>query len=131
MVVNVIHCCPQDLPERVFEQLVISTRKSSSILTPDSDMNTSEDQQQGQGSLGPILSENGWIAVYGPYLNDDGTYKSKADEEVGPSLTTQFPPASSTIRPTRLTTLYSLLPRCFTFFLPVEQTEALVGPDPG
>lgn len=81
MVVNVIHCCPQDLPERVFEQL-----SSSSISSIDSDTNTNEEQEQEeeQGSVGPILSENGWIAVYGPYLNDDGTYKSKADEEVSP-----------------------------------------------
>jgi hypothetical protein len=32
----------------------------------------------------PLLQEVGWVAVYGPYLADDGTYKSPGDEEVGP-----------------------------------------------
>lgn len=50
---NVIHCCPEGLPERVFREL----------------------------STKAILGEQGWIAVYGPYLADDGTYESPADEE--------------------------------------------------
>lgn len=60
--VNVIHCCPEGLPERVFRELARASSDGSDAR--------------------PILREEGWIAVYGPFLSDDGTYKSPSDEEV-------------------------------------------------
>jgi hypothetical protein len=60
----VIHCCPEGAPEHVFRQLA---HTETGIR---------------------ILKEGGWIAVYGPYLADDGSYKSQGDEEVStPSQT--------------------------------------------
>lgn len=64
-IVNIVHCCPEGLPERVFRELSYS---SSSAGT----------------SGEPLLADAGWIAVYGPFLSDDGTYKSLADEQVRP-----------------------------------------------
>jgi hypothetical protein len=56
--VNVIHCCPEGTPENVFRQLA-----------------RIDDEVR-------LLRQGGWIAVYGPYLADDGSYKSQGDEEV-------------------------------------------------
>jgi hypothetical protein len=70
LTVNVVHCCPEGAPENVFRQLAsppsISGSASSTILSS------------------PLLEAGGWVAVYGPYLADDGTYKSPGDEEVSP-----------------------------------------------
>jgi hypothetical protein len=58
--VNVIHCCPEGTPEHVFRQLSRATDDDGSTL----------------------LKQGGWIAIYGPFLADDGTHKSTGDEEV-------------------------------------------------
>lgn len=54
--VNIIHCCPVDTPEGVFRHA--STTLAVAGKKPQ------------------------WIAAYAPWLNDDGTYKTAADEEV-------------------------------------------------
>ncbi|WVF66888.1 hypothetical protein IAT40_001631 [Kwoniella sp. CBS 6097] len=59
LMINVIHCCPPNLPEEVFRHL--------SPLTED-----------GKGLLDP---SNGFIVGYSPFLNDDGSYKSAGDEK--------------------------------------------------
>lgn len=53
--VNLVHCTPEGLPEHVFRNLA---------------------PEHG------ILAPRGWIAAYGAYLNDDGTYRSVGDEKV-------------------------------------------------
>lgn len=100
-IVNVIHCCPEGLPEKILEHLSLSSSSSSSAGI-ESDQKPkptkmakpskkkSESQEATRNGTGPILSENGWLAIYGPFLADDGSYKSKADEEVRP--THPFPP---------------------------------------
>lgn len=70
MIVNVIHCCPDGLPERVFQHL-------ASAPCPE----VAHTQVQLGGGL---LKPGGWIGVYGPFLADDGSYRSPADEEVSP-----------------------------------------------
>ncbi|KAK1920977.1 hypothetical protein DB88DRAFT_501735 [Papiliotrema laurentii] len=59
IMLNLVHCCPEDVPENIFKHL--------SPLSP----------------AGPRLLDpnHGWIAAYGAYKNDDGTYKSPGDEE--------------------------------------------------
>ena len=57
-----IHCCPEGTPEHVFRQLAHAESGTR------------------------ILRKGGWIAVYGPYLADDGSYKSQGDEEVSQNL---------------------------------------------
>lgn len=59
--VNLIHCCPLDAPENIFRHL--------------SPINPSIETKL-------IDTSNGWIAAYGPWLNDDGSYKSDSDEKV-------------------------------------------------
>lgn len=60
--VNLVHCMPEGAAEDVFRNL--------SPLTP-----------AGRKLLGPC----GWIAAYGAYLNDDGSFRSEADKKVGSS----------------------------------------------
>jgi hypothetical protein len=57
----VIHCCPEGIPQHVFRNLSTISKDGRSLLKP-----------------------GGWIAVYGPFLADDGSYKSQGDEEVSP-----------------------------------------------
>ncbi|WWC60099.1 uncharacterized protein I303_102663 [Kwoniella dejecticola CBS 10117] len=60
LMINLIHCCPVELPEQVFEHLSpINARLVHK----------------------PLESDRSWIAAYGPWLNDDGTYKSSEDEK--------------------------------------------------
>ena len=54
--VNIVHCCPADLPEKVFEHA--ATTLASGGVFP-------------------------WVAMYSPWLHDDGSYKSASDEQVG------------------------------------------------
>jgi hypothetical protein len=56
-VVNLIHCLEEHLPERIFEN-----------LSPGADR--------------PLLAPRGWIAAYGAFKQDDGSYKSEKDEKV-------------------------------------------------
>jgi hypothetical protein len=86
----------------VFEQLSFTTpQPSGSGIDPSSTSNSyprtdqvshqvREDIGNEEGD-GPLLADDGWIAVYGPYLNDDGSYKSKDDEEVRPPHTITKP----------------------------------------
>ncbi|KAK6907139.1 hypothetical protein I203_101129 [Kwoniella mangroviensis CBS 8507] len=60
VMINLIHCCPLDAPENIFRHL--------------SPVNPSIDTKL-------IDTKNGWIAAYGPWLNDDGSYKSDSDEK--------------------------------------------------
>ncbi|WWC87681.1 uncharacterized protein L201_002572 [Kwoniella dendrophila CBS 6074] len=60
ILINVIHCCPITLPEEVFKRLSPINPSSCPKL---------------------IDTSKGWIATYGPWLNDDGTYKSEGDEK--------------------------------------------------
>lgn len=55
LMINIIHCCPVDTPEGVFRHA--STTLAVAGKKPQ------------------------WIAAYAPWLNDDGTYKTAADEE--------------------------------------------------
>lgn len=57
--VNLIHCMPLGAPEEIFKHLTVPSSDSS------------------------LLVDGGWIVAYGPWLNDDGSYKSQADQEVG------------------------------------------------
>ena len=57
-IVNIVHCCPEGTPEHVFRQLALADEGAQ------------------------LLRRGAWIAVYGPYLADDGSYKSPGDEEV-------------------------------------------------
>ncbi|WVQ94496.1 hypothetical protein IAU59_001575 [Kwoniella sp. CBS 9459] len=59
LMINVIHCCPSQLPEEVFKHLSPLTREGRAMLDPVS----------------------GFIVGYSPFLNDDGTYKSAGDEK--------------------------------------------------
>lgn len=54
--VNLVHCCPEGVPEHVFRNLSPRTAEGRRVLVP-----------------------NAWLAVYGAYLNDDGTFRSEGD----------------------------------------------------
>ncbi|BEJ05422.1 hypothetical protein CcaverHIS641_0212390 [Cutaneotrichosporon cavernicola] len=56
IMVNLVHCTPEGLPEHVFRNL--------SPLTPEGRR---------------VLAPGGWIGVYGAYLNEDGTFRSEGD----------------------------------------------------
>ena len=58
-IVNLLHCCPVGVPEKIFKHLS-PQNGNEAILDP----------------------RNGWVAAYGPWLNDDGSYKSQADRDV-------------------------------------------------
>ncbi|WWC99102.1 hypothetical protein V866_005997 [Kwoniella sp. B9012] len=60
IMINLIHCCPLDAPENIFRHL--------------SPINPSIETKL-------IDTKNGWLAAYGPWLNDDGSYKSDSDEK--------------------------------------------------
>ncbi|WVQ62789.1 uncharacterized protein L199_000937 [Kwoniella botswanensis] len=60
IMINLIHCCPLDAPENIFKHL--------------SPINPSIETKL-------IDTKNGWLAAYGPWLNDDGSYKSDSDEK--------------------------------------------------
>lgn len=57
--VNLVHCTPEGLPENVFRNLSPKTEAGRKLL-----------------------SKGGWIAAYGAYLNDDGSFRSAGDEKV-------------------------------------------------
>lgn len=54
--VNLVHCAPEGVPEHVFRNLSPRSPENERILAP-----------------------GGWIAAYGAYLNDDGTFRSEGD----------------------------------------------------
>ncbi|KLT39202.1 hypothetical protein CC85DRAFT_305223 [Cutaneotrichosporon oleaginosum] len=56
IMVNLVHCTPEGLPEHVFRNL--------SPLTPEGRR---------------VLAPGAWIGVYGAYLNDDGSFRSDGD----------------------------------------------------
>lgn len=58
--VNIIHCCPEGLPEEVFRHFSPETDTGRQLLD----------------------SQCGWIAAYGPFLADDGQYLSEGDAKV-------------------------------------------------
>ena len=62
--VNLIHCCPEGYPEHVFEHLSPRSPEGRKLLDP----------------------ATGWVAAYGAFKNDDGSYRSESDQEVSPSL---------------------------------------------
>lgn len=64
-IVNIVHCCPASYPENVFRHFS-PLRPCTSVTQP------------------LLNRETGWIAVYSPFLADDGSYKSEGDEKVGP-----------------------------------------------
>jgi len=55
-----VHCCPEGAPEGIFRHLSPQTESGRQLLNP----------------------HTGWIAAYGAYKNDDGTYKSENDKKV-------------------------------------------------
>ncbi|WRT65494.1 uncharacterized protein IL334_002437 [Kwoniella shivajii] len=59
IMINLIHCCPIDYSEKVFKSLSPRSTLDPKILNP----------------------SKGWIVAYGPWLNDDGSYKSDQDEK--------------------------------------------------
>jgi hypothetical protein len=61
LTVNLIHCCPSGLPEEVFKHLSPRSATGREMLNP----------------------RDGWIAAYGAFLEDDGSFKSSADAQVG------------------------------------------------
>ena len=65
-VVNLIHCMPLEAPEGIFQHLTIPSYGRS------------------------LLVQGAWVAAYGPWLNDDGSYKSQADKDVGFTLVILF-----------------------------------------
>ncbi|WWD08827.1 hypothetical protein V865_006941 [Kwoniella europaea PYCC6329] len=69
IMINLIHCCPLDAPENIFRHL--------------SPINPSIETKL-------IDTSNGWIAAYGPWLNDDGSYKSDSDEKFDKDLEMGF-----------------------------------------
>ena len=71
--VNLLHCMPPNLPEEIFRQLSPS-RSEGPLLTP----------------------ETGFVATYGPFLADDGTYRSEGDRQVG-QVDEDRPPLSSSL----------------------------------
>ena len=60
-IVNLIHCCPVGLPEKIFKHLSPKSESGRALLDP----------------------THGWIAGYGPWKNDDESYKTEKDREVG------------------------------------------------
>lgn len=60
-----MHCCPEGVPENIFRRLSPTTPSGRFLLD----------------------HERGWIAAYGAYKNDDGTYKSEGDQEVSTAPT--------------------------------------------
>ncbi|WWC68830.1 uncharacterized protein I206_102765 [Kwoniella pini CBS 10737] len=60
LMINLIHCCPIELPEKVFQNLSPINEKIK---------------------YKPLKSNKSWIIAYGPWLNDDGTYNSSEDEK--------------------------------------------------
>ncbi|EIW69052.1 hypothetical protein TREMEDRAFT_62780 [Tremella mesenterica DSM 1558] len=56
LIINLIHCLPPESPENIFRQLSPFTQPRL---------------------LGPF----GWISVYGPWLTDDGLFRSENDEK--------------------------------------------------
>jgi hypothetical protein len=63
--VNLIHCCPPELPENVFKHLSPLTEEGRNLLD----------------------SNEGWIVAYGAFLDDEGNYKSQADRLVSRLVT--------------------------------------------
>ncbi|ORX36330.1 hypothetical protein BD324DRAFT_651570 [Kockovaella imperatae] len=61
IMLNLIHCCPLGVPEEIFKHL------SGDISSSDVDESL-------------LHSSSSWVAAYGPWKNDDGTYKSDADK---------------------------------------------------
>ncbi len=61
---NLIHCCPPELPAHIFRNLSPLTEGGRALLDP----------------------EDGWIVAYGAFKDDGGSYRSSADEEVSWSL---------------------------------------------
>jgi hypothetical protein len=59
--VNLIHCCPPGLPEEVFKHLSPRSPTGREMLNP----------------------RDGWIATYGAFLRDGGSFNSSADAQVG------------------------------------------------
>lgn len=57
--VNLVHCTPEGLPENIFRNLSPKLKTGRRVLAP-----------------------GGWIAAYGAYLNDDGSFRSPADAKV-------------------------------------------------
>jgi hypothetical protein len=75
----VVHCCPEGTPENVFRELAFPNEEFTPFRS---------DQ---------LLVKGGWVAFYGPYLADDGSYKSKGDEEVRYSLQSAIANSASSI----------------------------------
>ncbi|WWD16708.1 hypothetical protein CI109_101139 [Kwoniella shandongensis] len=59
IMINLVHCCPAGLPENVFRHFSPLRHSSEGLLD----------------------SSKGWVAAYGPWLDDQGNYKSDADEK--------------------------------------------------
>lgn len=57
--VNLVHCTPEGHPENIFRNLSPKLATGRRVLAP-----------------------GGWIAAYGAYLNDDGSFRSPADAKV-------------------------------------------------
>lgn len=57
--VNLVHCTPEGLPENIFRNLSPKLKTGRRVLAP-----------------------GGWVAAYGAYLNDDGSFRSAADAKV-------------------------------------------------
>ncbi|KAL7419671.1 cyclin-like protein interacting with PHO85 [Cryptotrichosporon argae] len=57
VMLNLIHCCPEGLPEEIFRQLSPSRKHGRALLDP----------------------RRGWVAAYGAFLEDDGAYRSAGD----------------------------------------------------
>lgn len=57
--VNLVHCTPEGLPENIFRNLSPKLKTGRRVLAP-----------------------GGWVAAYGAYLNDDGSFRSPADAKV-------------------------------------------------
>lgn len=60
---NLVHCTPEGLPENIFRNLSPKLKKGRRVLAP-----------------------GGWVAAYGAYLNDDGSFRSPADAKVSHAL---------------------------------------------
>ncbi|KAK8861387.1 hypothetical protein IAR55_002206 [Kwoniella newhampshirensis] len=59
IMLNLVHCVPAHLPEEVFRHL-------SPLISPGRRL---------------LDGSKGWIAAYGPWLDDEGNHKSVADQE--------------------------------------------------